>query len=775
MIPWLCSDESHAVAIKQSNQINIASRTQGSRLVATLSLALAKWACSNSFDSRTRESTSWFALQSLAKLSMLLTTRMKSISAQTDAHNAMHESLQGLFRIALMVSKIQPTTLYHRRAAISICRCFVTYVSLPLSSSLKLHYMMAKLLAVLSMLGLQSNDIAQEASNVLGSKIKGILKDAALRSRLPKPFIRSCQHFLNACQPGAADALTTGYDFATSETSSDEHDPELDGLTEEVEKLTKTRDVSLFDRPPKRPRLEDTESSKESLLNRLCSLLGTWQPQDLKGLSKAAPDLFADMNAEQQKDVIVTLKAIPCAGAQITDCKQKMDFSISHCSSCSGSRRVSNGRERKSAWESDQQDGFIQVLSGLINTPSVQASRKLKALSMAAAQRFAAHLDCPVLLNLQRSEIGKWCLQSLKSSCRGVRIAAGEATISFLGSDIHSDEHTCQNNRVCAMNMLRTLSRSSDIRILETLIPTLGGVACACGNEEMNLILIQLVEFLGHTNSLICALANTELKKLADRLQLSVEELLRPFWRTVAIVAVKDLPNKPQKAQQLSDLLGWNVEHLLFATQQDTLPYLILWRRLDLVQRITDTVDTVNSSWTLCMQPRNLSRILALLMSHDVKSILTVLSGCFSPITSLKDEEIVGILKMDPVGVAFEILKSAGDHEGHEREKVCDLAISQTRALSSDFVQVIQAFKEYTSLIERRLHSTRTSTTQTRMLSLFFENHALGIMNLFSEQIDQPTKTSIEKKRSLRGLETMVSLAGSNISIALPQVSIPKL
>ena len=58
------------------------------------------------------------------------------------------------------------------------------------------------------------------------------------------------------------------------------------------------------------------------------------------------------------------------------------------------------------------------------------------------------------------------------------------------------------------------------------------------------------------------------------------------------------------------------------------------------------------------------------------------------------------------------------------------------------------------------------------MNSLFFENHALGIMNQFSDSIDSASQAIAEKRRCVAGIEVMINLAQKDISVALPQVSV---
>ena len=89
----------------------------------------------------------------------------------------------------------------------------------------------------------------------------------------------------------------------------------------------------------------------------------------------------------------------------------------------------------------------------------------------------------------------------------------------------------------------------------ETLVTAWRQVGTICEETELNLALDQLVNYLGHPNPFICGLAFTELERLAVDKSVSTQDLFKPFWTTIAYSVVRDLHSRPQKAQQLCDLL----------------------------------------------------------------------------------------------------------------------------------------------------------------------------------------------------------------------------
>lgn len=67
----------------------------------------------------------------------------------------------------------------------------------------------------------------------------------------------------------------------------------------------------------------------------------------------------------------------------------------------------------------------IAVLTNIVKSAGFLDSRKPRIVAMLALKKFAIHFDEPELLDLDISPLGQWCLQSLQSSMRELRISAG--------------------------------------------------------------------------------------------------------------------------------------------------------------------------------------------------------------------------------------------------------------------------------------------------------------------------------------------------------------
>ena len=143
---------------------------------------------------------------------------------------------------------------------------------------------------------------------------------------------------------------------------------------------------------------------------------------------------------------------------------------------------------------------------------------------------------------------------------------------------------------------------------------------------------------------------------------------------------VKDVLNCPQKAQQLSDLLllRGGVDELLILTQTDTVPYLVLTKRHDVLRRIAQARSDINNVEGLIMQPRrNLACVMSrlLLESGASESVASSLLQEAAPNLKGKFTELV---QVDPINTACEILKTAAEHDQMTGSKVIVSRYSHT-------------------------------------------------------------------------------------------------
>ena len=445
-------------------------------------------------------------------------------------------------------------------------------------------------------------------------------------------------------------------------------------------------------RPAKRLRLES--SVPESWQNEkytavlgevstLCSPGDQYQLEELSGAILCGSQMNSNLGfwlmsirsfpEEFRCRLLELISILPCAGSQslVENVPNTQQTPSAQCSICDNSPGCANSQPL-SSWNScfpEDVKATISMLGTLIDEQSFQRSKRQRVLAANLIRRVLAHVEDQQYLQLG-SVFGEWCMRSLQSSIRELRVAAAHALMPFIDENLPTDLRTA--NRVSLIEFLRTLSDRNSLSEQETLVFAWGLVGRKCGEKELNLVLLQLVEYLGHPQALICGVAFSEIASLAEDLNKSVGELFRPFWRSVAISVVKDISSCPQKVQQLSDLLSIDVDGLLLLTQAETIPYLTLTKRKDILERIASARGPNTNIRDLWRQPsKNVAAVVSSLLLHHnseaEKAILALLCEVDPDFTEIDLSTLVNI---DPVLCASEILKATGDGLGIQRNQV---------------------------------------------------------------------------------------------------------
>jgi len=568
------------------------------------------------------------------------------------------------------------TAIYHKTGFLLI-QCMSRIMTLPLSTlDSEAQRYIAKNITSLLRFAIKSSYVMQEVSQELSAKfkeLKSIGEHWKDLSRDLQNVIDQILCCLCLSAPSKQPSVTKsrfGRQCLTLATQ------DISNMFSDLDFRPTENNAAKYNRSPKRQKLEHvidsscSGSGQSSLLETLCSLLGKWDINQISNLATVADGLFINLPDEEKRQTLKILASLPCSYAdpsRVTRARDKVYLYCEYCDRDSGkltSRITSTCDENHSKW-------IHNILAALMDSVVTQTSKEFKILSMIAVKTLTAHTSISEHLDLAISTMGNHCLQGLRSSCRELRIAAAQVLPNFLQADAVRGDNMCRKNRVVALEFLKKLSDLDDSRHHETVILALGQVASVCGEEEMNFIFLRLIEYLGHTNSFTCGVASLELRRIAHMSGVSIEELLRPYWRIIGITVVKDLQRRPQRAQQLSDLLGLSVNQLLVLTQAETLPYLVLWKRQDILQRIAGARGPDATIWSMCMQPRNFTAIISLLLVQQPANFEATVRETLGQFNrEYKHEEIVEILKNDPISLACEVLKAAGDEEGTGKARV---------------------------------------------------------------------------------------------------------
>ena len=304
----------------------------------------------------------------------------------------------------------------------------------------------------------------------------------------------------------------------------------------------------------------------------------------------------------------------------------------------------------------------------------------------------------------------------------------------------------------------------------------------------MNLILLKIVEYLGHTNALISGLAYdevrafctypshgidnaTQIQKISNHSHYSAMKLFAPYWRTIAVTVVRDIHRRPQIAQQISDLLAMSVSDFLSMTQVHTVPYFVLTKRQDVLQRIADACG--QSIMVLCREHNNLAAILSSVLlqtSSDVESLVMALLNAVSP--EFGNVDCADLLKSEPQSTASELLRAAGEEDATKSQKVIR-SLRIRVGVRSNLLKAHQALHFLAEITHGKSVSGRGTARKMDLIGPFFETHVLGIMALLADTINdgKGPQPILEKIRCLSAIREMIKLAKGHVSNGLPQVS----
>lgn len=410
-------------------------------------------------------------------------------------------------------------------------------------------------------------------------------------------------------------------------------------------------------------------------------------------------DCFSHLEDTNRCKALKLLGMIPCASAStLTVFRNKNgEFGEPECTVCGSSSkiehivdvasgRVAPGSASASVPVSAVQDGpitppgaqstdvakveaqAVAILSALLKVADFELSRKPRILAMMVVRKFALHFEGAQFMDLESSVLGQWCLTSLRSSVRELRIVAGRTVPAFLRDENNIDAEVTRRNRVNAINILRQFSGETAPHLTETWVLTWGQIARVSKDRELNLTLLRLVEYLGHTNQIVSGLAFTEILSTAEAHGIPVGQMFSPFWRTIAHTAVSDLQNRPQTVQLMAELLSISVPEFLVETQAYTLPWLVLAKKTDIITKISQAREDDDPSKAIIS---NMVAIMPLLLVQAVPDIETFIMGLLRGVSPAFDKiDLVQCLGIGAIEIAVELLKNAGDEDDSKKSRV---------------------------------------------------------------------------------------------------------
>ncbi|KAL4888524.1 UVSB PI-3 kinase [Aspergillus ambiguus] len=486
--------------------------------------------------------------------------------------------------------------------------------------------------------------------------------------------------------------------------------------------------------------------SAQKLINDLHKTLGFEDTGTLQEVCNAISNQFTELPEHVKSEALQLMSKIPCAlvrGSTTEDGAKTKD--AVYCQRCDDEK---HGHTLGSDLPSSAVDELCISLACII--PKLTRTHSLRINAMIALGRSLMHAPTSDHLHLASSVFGEFCLHSLRSSVRELRIVTGHTIVAFVRKSL--DHETRRRNFVVILECLENLSAKQEAPLQETCILTLCHLAKLSNDEEMNIILLRLMEYLGHPNPFISAVAYAELSKLAQQLSVTPAGLFRPFWRTLAVTVVKNFQTRPYMAEQLCDLLGMKVDDFLRLTEIHVLPYLVFTRKRDIIMRLASSYKEAKSPFDICSEKNNLAAILSFLLSQPSANSEDMVMSTLSEIDpAFKGRSLAELVRIEPILIACDLLKRLGD-SGMDNE--------------ARFRRALRLLAD---------HVPRKSANASRKASHigpFIEEHVLGIITQFAYAVNdfQVRQPMAEKKRNIIAIGEMVKVARGHVSSALPQI-----
>jgi serine/threonine-protein kinase ATR len=333
-------------------------------------------------------------------------------------------------------------------------------------------------------------------------------------------------------------------------------------------------------------------------------------------------EIYPTLAAREQSQILDLLAYVPCAVDETLEITGKYPTS-SPKFTCTLCVPHSPDVPQQPSLHPEIKRDVLNAFSRIIRLPSFSESRRPRIIAMISLRRLIRHFPDQQLWDLEKSVPGQWCLQCLHSHIRELRIAATRTLMEFLSqpSSEHETEHIIRRNRTNVFDFVKSLAEKGAPHLSETCIMTWGQLGRIASDEEgLGLALYKLTEYLSHSNMLVSALAVNEIMNLADMRGTSTRKLFEPFWKNLAFFVVRDVVTKPQITRSVAELLQMKVSDLLCLLQRYALPYLVLTKKKDVVQKIAEARGEQDASSPI-KDLANLPHILALLLTQETPDI----------------------------------------------------------------------------------------------------------------------------------------------------------
>ncbi|KAI1825007.1 phosphatidylinositol 3 [Xylaria intraflava] len=529
-------------------------------------------------------------------------------------------------------------------------------------------------------------------------------------------------------------------------------------LNPEIRRCVKGLAIHSMESVDLMPQSKRRKTGPSQLLPRVISLLwklvGTEPRETLADYSNALQSSYSNLSDPDKIRVIHLIAHVCCAADEtlIMIAGDNEGFPKFNCLNCHSSRECP---DNPTCIDALAKKAAIDTFICLLQTPAFSESRKPRVAAMVSLKRMARHCNSLEFLDMENSFAAQWCLKSLHSSQRELRIAAGRTLTVFLAHTgrCANKSAVVKQNRGMTLGILRTLSDQNQPKFTESCILAWSQVALVLPDDELILVLVKLVEYLGHESEVASAAAFTEILQLARYRSMSARQLFELYWNSLAYLAVKDMIAQPKLSRLLAEMQDMSLTQLLLHIQAYALPYLVLNKKKDVIQKIAE-IRNEKEPWQPCLDNANLGRILALLLTQETADIQQYTMSLLQHISPHFDQfSLVDLLQIEPLATTLNILKAAADADGSRKSYI-------RSALNQMATMILIASGEP----KKKSQST----------GRFLHHHALGLMAQLTDVINDSSIVRApfhERRRCIKAMEEMILVGKNDVRIARPQIS----
>ncbi|KAH8156902.1 hypothetical protein CIB48_g11345 [Xylaria polymorpha] len=515
-------------------------------------------------------------------------------------------------------------------------------------------------------------------------------------------------------------------------------------LDSEIQRYVKAIPISSTEGVDLEPQSKRRKTGLPQTLPKVTSLLwklARTEPRDtLAEYSSALRSTYPDLSDSDKVRVIHLIADVCCAADEtltMSTCDDERP-SKSSCFYCCVSR---GNHDAPICVDVTAKKFAIEIFVCLLQTTTFPESRKPRVAAMVALRRIAKHCSSSELIDMEVSFAAQWCLKSLHSSQRELRIAAG------------IKHAVIQKNRGIALGVLRNLSDQNQPKFMESCILAWSQVSFVLPDDELILVLVKLVEYLGHQSAVASAAAFTEIIQIARHRSITPKQLFELYWNSLAYLAVRDIVDQPKLTRLLAEMQDMSVTQLLLHIQEYALPYLVLNKKKGVIQMMATVRDEIEP-WQPCLDNTNLGRILALLLAQETADIQQYTMSLLRHISPHFDEfSLVDLLQIEPLTTTLHLLKASADAD-------------ESRKL-----HIRSALNQMASMI---LVANGEAKKKNHATGHFLHHHALGLMAHLTDVINDPSVIRApfhERRRCITAMEEMIRTGKNSVRIARPQIS----